>query len=91
MTIKKALLIGLLIIALYVALYRGRWGHRLITRPGLVAVGGISYTLYLYQKAFRDFDMGYASAMAWVLLLIIALFTWLAFATQDRWVHYGEE
>ena len=49
------------------------------------------YTLYLYQKAFRDFDMGYASAMAWVLLLIIALFTWLAFATQDRWVHYGEE
>lgn len=49
------------------------------------------YTLYLYQKAFRDFDMGYASAMAWVLLIIIALFTWLAFATQDRWVHYGED
>ena len=49
------------------------------------------YTLYLYQKAFRDFDMGYASAMAWVLLIIIALFTWLAFATSTRWVHYGEE
>jgi multiple sugar transport system permease protein len=49
------------------------------------------YTLYLYQKAFRDFDMGYASAMAWVLLLIIALFTWLAFATSNRWVHYGED
>ena len=49
------------------------------------------YTLYLYQKAFRDFSMGYASAMAWVLLIIIALFTWLSFATQDRWVHYGEE
>ncbi len=49
------------------------------------------YTLYLYQKAFRDFDMGYASAMAWVLLLIIGLFTWLAFATSNRWVHYGEE
>ncbi|GMA29834.1 carbohydrate ABC transporter permease [Arenivirga flava] len=49
------------------------------------------YTLYLYQKAFRDFDMGYASAMAWILLLIIALFTWLAFATSNRWVHYGED
>jgi multiple sugar transport system permease protein len=49
------------------------------------------YTLYLYQKAFRDFDMGYASAMAWVLLLIIGLFTWLAFATSNRWVRYGEE
>lgn len=49
------------------------------------------YTLYLYQKAFRDFDMGYASAMAWVLLAIIAVFTWIAFATSNRWVHYGEE
>jgi multiple sugar transport system permease protein len=49
------------------------------------------YTLYLYQKAFRDFEMGYASAMAWVLLLVIALFTWLAFATSNRWVHYGED
>lgn len=49
------------------------------------------YTLYLYEKAFRDFDMGYASAMAWVLLLVIALFTWLAFASANRWVHYGEE
>lgn len=49
------------------------------------------YTLYLYQKAFRDFDMGYASAMAWVLLIIIGLFTWLAFATSNRWVHYGED
>ena len=33
------------------------------------------YTLYLYQQGFTNFDMGYASAMAWVLLLIIAAFT----------------
>lgn len=46
------------------------------------------YTLYLYQKAFRDFDMGYASAMAWVFLLVVALLTWAAFATSKRWVHY---
>ncbi|MEW1812440.1 sugar ABC transporter permease [Pseudarthrobacter phenanthrenivorans] len=49
------------------------------------------YTLYLYQKAFTDFDMGYASAMAWVLLIIIALFTAVAFGTSKKWVHYGGE
>lgn len=47
------------------------------------------YTLYLYQKAFTDFDMGYASAMAWVLLLIIGIFTWVAFGTSKKWVHYA--
>ena len=47
------------------------------------------YTLYLYQKAFTDFDMGYASAMAWMLLIVIALFTWFAFGTAKKWVHYG--
>lgn len=49
------------------------------------------YTLLIYQKAFTDFDMGYASAMAWVLLVVIALFTWVAFATQGKWVHYAGE
>lgn len=49
------------------------------------------YTLYVYQKAFTAFDMGYASAMAWVLLLVIALFTWVAFGTSRKWVFYGGE
>jgi multiple sugar transport system permease protein len=49
------------------------------------------YTLYLYRKAFTDFDMGYASAMAWVLLLVIATFTAIAFGTSNRWVHYAGE
>ena len=49
------------------------------------------YTLYLYQKAFTDFEMGYASAMAWFLLFTIAMFTWLAFGTSKKWVHYGGE
>jgi len=46
------------------------------------------YTLALYQEAFTNFNMGYASAMAWVLFLVIALFTWVAFGTSGRWVHY---
>ena len=46
------------------------------------------YSLYLYQQAFLNFNMGYAAAMAWVLFIVIALFTWLAFGTSGRWVYY---
>lgn len=49
------------------------------------------YTLYLYQEGFTYLRMGYASAMAWVLLAIIAAFTAIAFGTARFWVHYGEE
>lgn len=48
------------------------------------------YTLYLYQKAFTSFEMGYASAMAWILLLIIAFCTAMTFFSGRYWVHYGE-
>ncbi|MFC4535448.1 carbohydrate ABC transporter permease [Sphaerisporangium dianthi] len=47
------------------------------------------YTLYLWQKGFVDFQMGYASAMAWVLLAGIALVTTLIFRSARSWVHYG--
>jgi multiple sugar transport system permease protein len=46
------------------------------------------YTLYLYQNGFGNFQMGYASAMAWILFLIIALFTLIAFKSSNKWVHY---
>jgi multiple sugar transport system permease protein len=49
------------------------------------------YTLYLYQKGFIDFRMGYASAMAWVLVLVIAVVTALLFRTARTWVFYAEE
>lgn len=48
------------------------------------------YTLYLYQRGFGDFDMGYASAMGWVLLLIVAAFTAVNFALSRRWVFYDD-
>ena len=47
------------------------------------------YTLYLYQRGFGSFDMGYASAMAWLLLVIIAAFTALNFFASI-WVFYGD-
>lgn len=46
------------------------------------------YTLYLYIKAFQHFEMGYASAMAWVLLVMIGAATALLFWTSKKWVHY---
>lgn len=48
------------------------------------------YTLYLYFLGFVEFRMGYASAMAWVLLIIIAIFTAVAFFSSGRWVFYAE-
>nr|WP_251043401.1 sugar ABC transporter permease [Arthrobacter sp. ISL-48] len=46
------------------------------------------YNLYLYQKGFTEFEMGYASAMAWVLLMIIAIFTAINFIASKFWVFY---
>ena len=46
------------------------------------------YALYLYLRAFAYNEMGYSSALAWVLVLIIAVFTALIFKTSDRWVYY---
>jgi multiple sugar transport system permease protein len=46
------------------------------------------YTMYLYDNAFNFLRMGYASAMAWVQLLIILCLTGFAFWSSKRWVHY---
>jgi len=43
---------------------------------------------YVYEEGFRNFRMGYAITIAWVLLFIILVFTLLQFRLQRRWVHY---
>jgi multiple sugar transport system permease protein len=48
------------------------------------------FTLYLYKQAFTELDMGYASAMAWFLLLIIAGFTAFNFWLSRFWVFYDD-
>ncbi|WP_369070243.1 carbohydrate ABC transporter permease [Kineococcus terrestris] len=48
------------------------------------------YTLYLYQRGFSNFDMGYASAMAWLLVLIIGVFTAINFYASKWWVFYDD-
>ena len=66
--------------------------------PAYVVSGGsggpsdstLFYTLYLYQQGFTNLNMGYACAMAWVLLLIIATFTLINFGLARRWVYYED-
>lgn len=47
------------------------------------------YTLYLYLRGFSDFRMGYASAMAWLLLIVVGILTLIIFRTSKGWVHYS--
>ncbi|WP_372507108.1 carbohydrate ABC transporter permease [Actinomadura madurae] len=49
------------------------------------------YTLYLYIKGFKNYEMGYAAAMAWVLLLIIGALTAVNFLMSRFWVFYGDD
>ncbi|MEM7033305.1 MAG: sugar ABC transporter permease, partial [Chloroflexota bacterium] len=46
------------------------------------------YVLYLYQNGFDFFKMGYAASLAWVLFLIILIFTAIQFYFANRWVYY---
>lgn len=47
------------------------------------------YAMYLYQNAFTFFKMGYASAMAWMMFVMVVLLTLLIFRTSARRVYYG--
>ena len=56
--------------------------------------GGPAYATYflvlhLYERAFQSFQMGYASALAWILVAILLVFTYIQIRGADRWVHYG--
>ena len=49
------------------------------------------YALYLYRSAFQYFKMGYAAAMAWILLLFVLATTLLVFRSSARWVYYRSD
>lgn len=49
------------------------------------------YTLYLYEEGFTKLNMGYAAAMAWLLVAVLAVYTAVLFATARFWVFYGDE
>lgn len=49
------------------------------------------YVMHMYDNAFKYFKMGYGSAMAWILFVIIMILTAIIFSTSKRWVHYQGE
>ena len=49
------------------------------------------YAYYLFNNAFRYFKMGYASALAWILFLVILALTLIQLKLSPRWVHYENE
>lgn len=67
--------------------------------PAYVVSGGnggpldatLFYTLYIYQQGFGQLEMGYASAMAWMLLLVVGTFSAIAFITSRYWVFYQDD
>ncbi|MEK3890510.1 carbohydrate ABC transporter permease [Bacillus sp. FSL K6-3431] len=71
-------------------------GFMAFTQSFLITQGGplnntLFYAVYLYNKAFGHFNMGYASALAWILLIICAIFTMFIFKTAKSWVYYESE
>ncbi|SEN50965.1 carbohydrate ABC transporter membrane protein 1, CUT1 family (TC 3.A.1.1.-) [Amphibacillus marinus] len=71
-------------------------GFMTFTQSYLITGGGpldetLFYAVYLYETAFEYLRMGYASAMAWVLLIIIAVITSIFFLTSKYWVFYQSE
>ncbi|HYE06802.1 MAG TPA: sugar ABC transporter permease [Planctomycetota bacterium] len=70
-------------------------GFQYFTQAYVMTQGGpedstLFYALYLFYRAWRYLDMGYASAMAWVLFVVVVTVTGALFATQRRWVHYDD-
>ncbi|ELL0573015.1 sugar ABC transporter permease [Vibrio fluvialis] len=64
------------------------------TAPYVVTGGGpmkstYLISLYIYETAFRFFDMGYGSALAWSLFIVVAIFTAITFRSSKYWVFYS--
>ncbi len=49
------------------------------------------YMFLIFRTAFEDFDMGYASALAWIMAVLIMIFTALVFRSSPLWVYYEAE
>lgn len=66
------------------------------TQAYVMTAGGplkstLFYNLYLYIKAYKDYEMGYASAMAWIMFAIIMALTLIIIKTSSFWVYYQND
>jgi len=62
-----------------------------IMTQGGPAFASLFYVLYLYQKAFKYLQMGYACALAWILFAVILVLTLVVFKSSKAWVYYEAE
>lgn len=62
-----------------------------VITEGGPGVSSLFFVLYLYRNAFRYFEIGYASALAWILFVLLISLTLLVFWTGRRWVYYEGE
>jgi multiple sugar transport system permease protein len=81
-------------IILYTAVLGLIGGFQIFLLPYLLTNGGPAastefYAMHLYRSAFELFRMGKASALAWLMFVVVAAFTVLLFRTSGRWVFYG--
>jgi multiple sugar transport system permease protein len=67
------------------------FGLAFVTTAGGPAYATYFYALHLYQTAFRSFDMGYGSALAWFLFVTILVLTLIQISLSRRWVYYAGE
>jgi multiple sugar transport system permease protein len=69
---------------------------QVFTQAYIMTAGGpnnatLTYVLYIYRHGFEFFEMGYASALAWILFVIIMGFTLLVLKSSALWVYYAGE
>ncbi|WP_347082970.1 carbohydrate ABC transporter permease [Enterococcus gallinarum] len=64
-------------------------GPYLVTGKGPLNATYLS-SMFIYDKAFKSFEMGYASAASWVLFMLIVVVTLAVFGSQKRWVYYSD-
>ena len=67
------------------------FGQAFVMTAGGPRNSTLLFNFYLWRHAFTDFRMGYASALAWVLFIIIMILTLLTFKSSALWVHYESE
>ena len=66
-------------------------GYIMFDKDGGNQNAALFYVMYLFKRAFEYFQMGYASALAWLLFLVIAGLTAIQFLVAKRWVYYDTE
>lgn len=64
-------------------------GPYLVTGKGPLNATYLS-SMFIYDKAFKSFEMGYASAASWILFMLIVVVTLAVFGSQKRWVYYSD-